>query len=197
MGWSPAGRRCRAFQLALFAACALSFSVAADSGSASGTDLQGKSIDPIRQAAGRPVVLIFVRTDCPISNRYAPTIQKMQSAYAGKADFWLVYPDRDESAEAIGKHLHAYGYKLGALRDTARQLVSRSQASVTPEAAVFNGHGELLYHGRIDDWFVTFGRARPEPTTHELQDALDAALAGRKPAVTSAEAIGCYISDLP
>ncbi len=38
-------------------------------------DLSGKVVDPFEMAAGKPVVFIFVRTDCPISNRYAPTIQ--------------------------------------------------------------------------------------------------------------------------
>jgi thiol-disulfide isomerase/thioredoxin len=169
---------------------------AADSRGASGIDLHGKSVDPLQQAAGKPVVLIFVRTDCPISNRYAPSIRKLQAAYAGRADFWLVYPDKDESSAAIEKHLREYGYKFPALHDPKHALVAESQARMTPEAAVFDGRGRLAYHGRIDDWYVTFGKARAAPTTSELKDALDAVLAGRKPAVASADGVGCYISDL-
>ncbi|MGC1581608.1 MAG: hypothetical protein WA766_09000, partial [Candidatus Acidiferrales bacterium] len=40
-------------------------------------DLNGKSVDPLKAAPGKIVVLIFVRTDCPISNRYAPAIQRI------------------------------------------------------------------------------------------------------------------------
>ncbi len=40
-------------------------------------DLAGKAVDPFAVARGKAVVLIFVRTDCPISNRYAPVIQRL------------------------------------------------------------------------------------------------------------------------
>src|SRR5215472_4269555 len=64
-------------------------------------DLYGKQVDPLKSSPGKVVILIFVRTDCPISNRYAPTIQRLSAQYAGKAAFWLVYPARSESPEMI------------------------------------------------------------------------------------------------
>lgn len=161
-----------------------------------GVDLAGKPVDPLHADVGKPVVLIFVRTDCPISNRYAPTIQRLSAQYAGEAAFWLIYPDKSESSAAIEQHLHAYGYKLPALHDPQHSLVKLGQAQVTPEVAVFDASGQLVYHGRIDNWYVTFGHARPAPTTHELDDALQAVLKGSKPQVTTASGIGCYISDL-
>jgi thiol-disulfide isomerase/thioredoxin len=161
-----------------------------------GVDLAGKQVDPLHASPGKVVVLIFVRTDCPISNRYAPTIQRISAAYAGKAAFWLVYPDKTESSAAIERHLHEYGYKLPALHDPQHALVKLGQAQVTPEVAVFDASGQLVYHGRIDNWYVSFGHARPAPTTHELDDAIHAAVKGNKPQVTTASGIGCYISDL-
>lgn len=161
-----------------------------------GLDLSGKAVDPLRANPGEAVVLIFIRTDCPISNRYAPTIQRLSAQYAGKAAFWLVYPDKTESSAAIERHLHDYGYKLPALHDPQHSLVKLGQAQITPEAAVFDARGQLVYHGRIDNWYVAFGRSRPAPTTHELDDALQAVLKGSKPQVATASAVGCYISDL-
>jgi thiol-disulfide isomerase/thioredoxin len=163
---------------------------------ATGVDLAGKQVDPLRANPGEVVVLVFIRTDCPISNRYAPTIQRISASYAGKAEFWLVYPDKAESSAAIEHHLREYGYKLPALHDPQHALVKLSQAQVTPAVAVFDPSGELVYHGRIDNWYVSFGHARPAPTTHELDDAIQAALKGNKPPVATAEGIGCYISDL-
>jgi thiol-disulfide isomerase/thioredoxin len=161
-----------------------------------GVDLAGKTVDPLHTAPGKPVVLIFVRTDCPVSNRYAPTIQRLSAQYAGKAVFWLVYPDKSESSASIEQHLHDYAYKLPALHDPQHALVKVGQAQVTPEVAVFDATGQLVYHGRIDNWYVTFGHARPAPTTHELDDALQAVLRGSKPQVATASGVGCYISDL-
>jgi AhpC/TSA family len=159
-------------------------------------DLDGRAVDPLQTASHRIVVLVFVRTDCAISSRYAPTIQRLGAAYADRAEFWLVYPDKRESPAAIRKYLRDYGYKLRALRDIEHTLVRRSEAQITPEAAVFDRSGRLRYHGRIDDWFYSLGRARNQPSTHELEDAIQAALQGRAPPVSTATAIGCYISDL-
>ena len=166
------------------------------SSSETALDLSGKAVNPLKAAAGKVVILIFVRTDCPISNRYAPTIQRIIAAYSGKSVFWLVYPDKAETAEAIRKHEGEYGYKIGALRDTQHSLVKVSQVKITPEVAVFDASERLVYHGRIDNWYVDFGRARSAATTHELDDAIQAALAGRLPSVRVTDAIGCYISDL-
>jgi len=158
-------------------------------------DLQGKSVDPFADA-GKPLVLVFLRTDCPISNRYAPTIQLLSSRYSGHAEFWLVYPDKSEPSAKIETHLHDYGYKISALRDPQHVLVKRARVEVTPEAAVFDSTGQLTYHGRIDNWYQDFGRPRKAPTTHELEDAIKSALSGKALVTTATNAIGCYISDL-
>lgn len=156
--------------------------------------VDGSPADPFQEAAGKPVVLVFVRTDCPISNRYAPLIQRISAQYAGKAGFWLVYLGKTASAERIRQHESEYDYKLPALRDPQHALVAQAQALVTPEAAVFDSHHRLIYHGRIDNWYEDLGHARPAATTHELDDAIQAALTGKAPP-TSAPSVGCFISD--
>lgn len=157
-------------------------------------NLDGTPADPFLAVSGRPVVLIFVRTDCPISNRYAPLIQRIGSEYGAKVSLWLVYPDRMSTAEKIRQHERDYGYKLPALRDPQHALVAKAQVQVTPEAAVFDANHHLLYHGRIDDLYQDFGRARPAATTHELVDAIQAAVSG-KTAPPSTPGVGCFIAD--
>jgi len=159
-------------------------------------DLNGKPLDPFAVSSGRVIVLLFVRTDCPISNRYAPSLQKLSEKFRGRAEFWLVYPDRAETPSQIKTHLQDFHYSIPALRDTRHALVKRSQATITPEAAVFDSSGRLLYHGRIDNWYEDFGRARAAATMHELDDAISAVLAGKTVNPDHANAVGCYISDL-
>jgi hypothetical protein len=165
-------------------------------GQGTAVDLDGTVVDPLKASSGKVVVLIFVRVDCPISNRYSPTIQKVSRQYAGRVAFWLVYPDRSESAEQIRKHEKEFGLELPTLRDVQRSLVDESHAQTTPEAAVFDANRKLIYHGRIDDLFEDFGRARPAATTHELEDAIGAAIDGKEVAKAAVPGVGCYISDL-
>jgi thiol-disulfide isomerase/thioredoxin len=163
---------------------------------ASGLDFAGQPVDPVKSATGKVTVLIFVRTDCPVSGRYAPTVQQISSRYRDEVRFWLVYPDKSESPEEIQKYLREYGYKLPALRDPQHALVRQSQAEITPESAVFDRAGRLIYHGRIDNLYVEFGRARSAATSHELDDAIQSALTGKPLAKPYISGVGCYISDL-
>ena len=160
--------------------------------------LDGRSVDPFALGDAKAVVLIFLRTDCPISNRYAPELQRIGAMFSGRqVRFWLVYPDKGESVEGIRRHVAEYNYPGEPLRDPNRELARVAQASVTPEAAVFLPGKRLVYHGRIDDRVVDFGKVRPQASSHDLEDALEAVLAGRPVAQASTKAIGCYISDLP
>lgn len=164
-------------------------------------DLDGRRADPLDTAGVPFTVFVFTRTDCPISNRYAPELRRLHErfAHAGVA-FWLVYADPTEPVQAIRRHLEEYGYPFGALRDPQHSLVRMTQARVTPEAAVFvagpsdRGAGpRLVYTGRIDDRYVSFGRTRAAPTTHDLERVLEALLAGETVAPRTTPAIGCFI----
>lgn len=141
------------------------------------------------------MVFIFVRRDCPISGRYAPTIQGI-SAKHPNVHFYLVFPDKSDSPAEIRKYLNDFRYSLPGVRDPEHVLVKLAHAQFTPEAAVLDRKGALVYHGRIDDLYVAFGHARSAPTTHELEDAITAALAGQAPAQREVGGVGCYISDL-
>lgn len=159
-------------------------------------DLDGKTVDAIKASQGKIAVLIFVRTDCPISNRYAPLLQHLNETYSAKTKFWLVYPDKKTTAQEIANHRKQFHYSISPLRDTDHSLVRLATAAITPEVAVFDAQGRLLYHGRIDNWYESPARSRAAATTHELHDVLEAATNGKPTPLTSAPAVGCYISDL-
>ena len=162
----------------------------------SALDLSGRPVNPLAADSGKVTVLVFLRRDCPVSARYAPAIQQISKRYPESADFWLVYPDRSDTAPAIRKSVAEYGYKMPVLRDPEHVLVKLAHVQITPEVAVFDRKHQLVYDGRIDDWYVEFGRSRPAPTTHELEDAIRAAGAGQPVARNEIRGVGCYISDV-
>ena len=160
-------------------------------------DLEGREVDPFQQTDARATVFLFTRTDCPISNRYAPEILRLQAKFkSDNVRFWLVYPDPDESVKAIREHVKEYGYPLGVLRDPQHRLVTKTQVKVTPEVAVFVPGRRMVYRGRIDDRYVDFGKARAKPTQHDLEQALQAILEGRPVERAITRAVGCFIPDL-
>jgi hypothetical protein len=142
------------------------------------------------------LVLFFVTTDCPLSNGYAPEIQRLCADYRGRGVACsLVYEDSDVDASAIRKHLDEYRYEaIPHTIDRDRTLARRVNASVTPEAVVIDASGDVRYRGRIDNRYVDFGKTRRVVTVHDLRDALDAVIAGRAVANPEAHAVGCFIT---
>lgn len=159
--------------------------------------MSGGRVDPFAATAGAGVVLLFLRTDCPIANRYAPTLRRIHDEFAPRGvSFWCVYPDPRTTAAAARLHQSEYALPERALLDPAHRLVAAAGVAITPEAAVFDRTGRLHYRGRIDDRFVDYGIARAQATAHDLRDALAALLDGRPAAPPGGPAIGCLIADL-
>lgn len=168
--------------------------------SASLTDIDGRALDPLHPPAGRCSVLIFTTVDCPIANAYAGEIERLNQEFRGRgADFYLVHVDRNLTAEQARKHAADFNLHAPLLIDRDRKLVDYVGARATPEGAVIlpgapgASGGRVIYHGRIDDRFVDYGLQKTAPSRRELRDAIEAALAGRSPAVAHAPALGCTI----
>ena len=161
-----------------------------------GVIASGQQVDPFAEPA-KVRVLLFVRTDCPITNRYAPEVARIAHEFAGDpVRFWLVYPDAATTMGAIQEHIGAYRFPGEPVRDPQHLLVKRAHATVSPEAAVFNASGELVYHGRIDDRYVDIGRVRAAAQRHDLEDAIRAVLAGKPVAQAETHAVGCSLADV-
>lgn len=158
------------------------------------TDINGRPFSPFT-AAGVPHVLFFVSSDCPISNGYAPDVQRLCAQYGPRGvRCSLVYEDLDIDATAVRKHLDEYRYRgMSAAIDRDRTIAGRARASVTPEAVLIDARGEIRYRGRIDNRYADLGKRRRVVTVHDLREALDAVLAGKRVPHPETTALGCHI----
>ena len=196
-------RRVNQALLSLFVSLALSAATPpqADpvrlSPSTSVRDIQGKMRKPFFAAPNTAAVVFFVTNDCPVSNGYAQEMRRICEAYKGKASCTLDYIDPTLSTETVAKHFTEYNHgDYPAVIDTEHALVKASGAQVTPEVVVVLPGGQIAYRGRIDNKYVALGRARQQPTVHDLRDVLDAVLSGNPVESPRTSPIGCYITPL-
>lgn len=153
--------------------------------------------------AGKAGVVFFVATDCPVSNSYAPEIQRVCREYGprGVACSLIfedvdVHPTSAHLDQQVRAHLQEYGYAgVPAAVDRDRAAATAAKATITPLAVVVDRGGDIRYRGRIDNLYAALGRRRQQVTSHDLRDALDAVLSGRKVQNPETEALGCYITD--
>lgn len=188
-------------QLTILVAIAVCVSLRGQASDAAGSlrlqNADGKSVAPFAvPPQTKAIVFIFTSIDCPIANRYAPILNSLSAAFAPKGFvFTLVYPNPFETPAAVREHARSFSLPMAGLMDPDHLLSRLAGATVTPEAAVFRPDGHELYHGRIDNRYVSLGVERPAATRHDLEDALNATLAGKPPAEATAQAVGCFIGD--
>ena len=168
---------------------------AAASASAQVRDIDGRWLRPFNPS-GAANVVFFVSSDCPISNSYAPEIQRLCGQYGSKGiGCALLYEDLQLDATAAGRHYAEYGYRgIPAAVDENRTIASLARASVTPQAVVVDAAGAIRYRGRIDNLYAALGKRRQQVTVHDVRDALDDLLAGRRVSNPETEALGCSIA---
>ena len=158
-------------------------------------DAQGVEHSSAEWRGTRAVVLFYVTTDCPLSNGYAPEMNRIAETYAPRAvKFYAVQGDTTIADDEVRRHARDFAYRFPVLLDPQLLLAHHTGATVTPEAVVVSSSGDVLYLGRIDNRVENFGKVRVEPTEFDLRDALDAILAGRPVPHPRTRALGCAIT---
>ena len=184
------------FVVTLVAACCAGGAPATQPAPLALVDVAGVVRHPLELGDAKAAVILFISVDCPISNGYAPEINRICKEYEEKGvAFYLVHADPELTAVDAKKHASAYGFTCPILIDRKHELVRRVGATLTPEAVVVGADGKTLYRGRIDDLYVALGKRRYEATTHDLRLALDAVLAGKAVPTPRTQAVGCAISN--
>jgi peroxiredoxin len=145
---------------------------------------------PLARLAGKKAtVLIFLSTQCPISNSYNERMAALAREYSAKGVAFVgINSNRQETPEEIARHAQETGLTFPILKDVANERADALGARVTPEAYVYDPSWRLVYHGRIDD-----DRYGTKVKTQDLRAALDAVVASKPVAVSETKAFGCSI----
>jgi peroxiredoxin len=134
-------------------------------------------------------VVMFIATQCPISNAYNERMVALDKDYASKdVAFVGINSNKQESIDEIKEHSAKHGFTFDVLKDWNNVVADAYGAQFTPEIFVLDGKGILRYHGRIDD-----SRNPDNITTHDLRETLDALLAGKAAPRPETKAFGCTI----
>ena len=159
------------------------------------TDLEGRQVDPF-DAGARAVVFVFVRSDCPVSNRYVPELNRLYARYRDRGvRLWLVYSGDDATAPIVRSHRTTYELRAPALLDPRFTLADKTGVTMTPEVAVYDAR-RLVYRGRIDDRAQGVGLWRAAPTSRDLAEVLRRLDQGDELTYRTTQAVGCYLKPL-
>jgi peroxiredoxin len=139
--------------------------------------------------SAKAIVLMFIATQCPVSNAYNERMVHLYKEYAAKGIAFVgINSNKQENVEEIKKHATEHGFSFPVLKDNNNVIADKLAASVTPEIFVLNKKFDVLYHGRIDD-----SRRASDVKSDDLRIVLDELLAGKRVTVSETKAFGCTI----
>lgn len=137
----------------------------------------------------KAIVIMFISTECPVSNAYNSRMAAIADKYKNKNITFLgINSNKQESVEDIKTHARENNFGFIILKDWENKIADKFSAAVTPEIFVLNGEFEILYHGRIDD-----NRREKDVTAKDLESALNEILDGKEVSVKDTKAFGCTI----
>jgi len=152
-------------------------------------DAEGKEHSLASLKGKNGSVLIFIATKCPVSNAYNDRMEKLAQDYKARGiDVIGINSNAAESADAVKAHAAQNNLTFAVLKDPSNKIADRLGATVTPEAYFLDANNKLVYRGRIDN-----AKDVGQVNSSDLRDAIEATLAGKPVAKTTASAFGCTI----
>ncbi len=146
----------------------------------------------LRLPEEKPVVLLLLGTDCPITQKYIPTIERLRKSFNSSVAFVGIFP-KQYAANEVAAFVREYGLSFPCFIDHQMKIISLTGATVTPEAFLLSPQFQPIYSGAIDNWFYELGSYRTVITEHYLKDAIDSHLQDSPVGTRRTTAIGCLI----
>jgi peroxiredoxin len=139
---------------------------------------------------GKPVAVVFSCCHCPYVVAWEERLNDVARDYQGRAGFLGVNSNDHvgDSFDRMKTRAREKGFVFPFLRDETQEVAEAYRPARTPEVFVFDAGHRLVYHGAPDSDYTDPHGAEPY-----LRRALDAALAGKAPAVQQTPPVGCTI----
>ncbi len=151
-------------------------------------------------AGSRGTVVMFICNHCPFVKHVADQLAVLGRDYIARGIGFVAINSNDvsshpaDSPEQMVHEAELRGYPFPYLYDETQEVAQAYRAACTPDFFVFDADRTLAYRGQLDP-------SRPGngvPVTGvDLRTALDALVAGQRPAEDQRPSLGCNIKWKP
>ena len=154
-----------------------------------GTD--GKS-HSLKDIDAQVVAVVFTCNECPVAKAYEDRMNKFAADYKDKGVELVAINCNKGKADdmpAMKTRAEEKAFAFVYLQDPSQEIGRAYGAAVTPHAFVLDKNRNVIYIGAIDDEMDESAVKK-----QGMRDAVDAALAGKTPDVTTTKTHGCSIN---
>ncbi len=154
-----------------------------------GVDGKKLSLDDLKT---KDVIVVAITCNhCPVAVAYEDRMIAFAKKHAGsdsKVGFVAINVNtgEDDSLAKMKERAKDKGFNFPYCFDESQKIAKDLGATVTPEFYVFGKDRKLVYHGSFDD-------DQKKPTVNFLEEAVKAALDGKKPEKGETRPFGCPV----
>lgn len=161
-------------------------------------NVDGKNVSLASYANAKGYIVVFTCNTCPVAKAYQDRVEALNKTYAAKGYPVIAINTNDpvaspgDSYVKMQERAKEKNFSYAYLEDPDHVYTKKFGANKTPHVFVLQKTAkgnEVAYIGAIDNDQEETNTSR----TVYVQDAINALLVGKKPAVTSTKAIGCSI----
>lgn len=139
-------------------------------------------------------VLVFLSTECPMSNGYIPTLNRLAETFESEGVVVVgVNSNAGQSLKEISRHARDFSVGFPVLKDPGGVVARALGATTCPQVFLFDAQEQIAYRGRIDDRYVRRGGAARAVGRADLELAIKAVLSGEPVEVAMTRPLGCLI----
>ena len=143
-------------------------------------------------------VLIFLSTECPISNGYIPAMNHLAADYSQqRVKLVGINSNEGPSLKDLAAHRKEFDITFPVLKDAGAVVADALKVGHCPEAVILDAEGKVRYRGRIDDRYSRRGGAANDVQRFDLAVALQEVLAETPVTVSETKVVGCPIARRP
>lgn len=154
-----------------------------------GTDDKEHSLKDLKK--NKAVAVVFTCNTCPVAVAYEDRLIKLANDYKNKGVAIVainVNGGESNNLDAMKERAEKKGFAFAYLFDPTQKIGRKYGATCTPHVFLLDQNRKIAYMGAIDD-----NMNADSVKQHSLQDAIDAVLAGKTPAVATTKQFGCGI----
>jgi len=141
------------------------------------------------------LLVVVTCNHCPYALAVWPRVIRLAREIRGKGVNTIainpnIHPDYpQDSPEAMAEKIGEWGIDFPYLVDGDQSVAKALAAQCTPDIYLYDAHGALYYHGRIDDYW----KDEAMVTKRELASAVDSMIDGDAAPTVQHPTIGCSI----
>ncbi len=153
--------------------------------------VDGRAHDSAEWNDAKAVIVVVTCNACPYAKDVEDRLVALAKKYADRPVELVALNANTgdgESLDAMKVRAEAKGFKFPYLKDHVGTMVKSLGATRTPEFFVLGPERKIVYQGTIDD-----DPEGKQVTKRYVEDAVEAALAGKTPAVAETAPVGCLV----